>query len=128
MRRACHSEDNTLAPLLASRGPVRFFVAAVVGGHIILPPCSRAAAGLWARGRLSLAAKDSNHIVEGLFNIDAVFRGCLDEFASEFSGKCMSFLRGDLPFGHPVTLVADEHDGDRRLRMDIGDWRSGIGR
>lgn len=71
-----------------------------------------------ALGLLPLLAKHANDIVEGLFNIDAVLSGGLDEFAAQLLRQGLTLLRGDGALDGLVALVADKHDGD-------GQWGPG---
>ena len=62
---------------------------------------------------LSLLSEKPHDVVECLFNVDAVFGGGLHEFAAKLLCEGVSFLRGDGTLDGLVTLVSDEHDGNR---------------
>lgn len=75
-----------------------------------------------------MSSQDSDDVVKGLLNVDAVLGRGLDKLAAELPRKGVALLCGDLSVRHAVTLVSDEHDGDRGCRADGGDGRAGVRR
>ena len=62
-----------------------------------------------ASAALSLPSELSNDVEEGLFNVDAVFGGCLDKVAAEFFCESLTLLGRDFALRDTVAFVSDEH-------------------
>lgn len=64
---------------------------------------------------MTLATQDADHVVKGLFDIDAILGRGFDKLTTKLSGQGMAFLRGDFALRHSVALVSDQHYGDGKL-------------
>lgn len=65
-------------------------------------------ASLFGLGSVHSLLDIGGEAVEGLLDVDVVFRGNLQEGDAELVGKLLPLFGGDSPFLFPVTLVANE--------------------
>lgn len=61
-------------------------------------------------GILPLPPQRSDHLIECLLHVDAIFCRSFNEIATHFLGQGTAFLRRYLAFRYPIALVPHKHD------------------
>lgn len=93
---AGRSQESTLEPTAMPRpiGPegLGIFGACVTIAVARSEACRATVCATATCRLLSLLAQHADNVVEGLFHIDTVLRGCLDKLTSQLLGQCLAFL------------------------------------
>ena len=100
----------TLALFFPAVAGIPVLEIAIARGHPLT------AAGGWHGPRcgLSLPPQNSDDIVKGLFDINAILGRSLNEFTPELTRQSVALLRRYFTLRHSIALVANEHNRDGR--------------